>query len=70
MNIPSLVVLLVIAALFALAVRHIVRQSRAGACGGCGEKSCPSRGGAREGGACPSVQRSLEEVEARLGPRP
>lgn len=63
-NLPTAVVLFVLAVLFALAVRSIVRQRKSGRCGGCSEKSCPGHG---DGGACPSVARAVADVEARLG---
>lgn len=64
LNLSTVVVLLVVAALFGLAVRSIVRQRKGGRCGGCSEKSCPGHG---DGGACPSVARAMADVEAKLG---
>ena len=64
MNAPTVVVLLVVAALFALAVRSIVKKRRGGGCAGCSEDSC----GHAAGDACPSALRALADVEARLGP--
>ena len=64
MNAPTVVVLLVVATLFVLAVRSIVKKRRGGGCAGCSEDSCS---GHAAGDACPSALRALADVEARLG---
>ncbi len=65
MNAPTVVVLLVIAALLALAIRSLVKGRRSGKCVGCSEESC---GGAGTVDACPATLRALADVEAKLGP--
>lgn len=65
MNIPTIVVLVVIGVLLALAVRAMVRGSKKGKCAGCSQEGC---GGAGTTDVCPATQRALADLEARLGP--
>ena len=68
MNAASVFVLAIIALLFILAVRYIVRSSGEGSCAGCGEESCAARG-SKPGseGPCPVALRALEAVDEKLG---
>ena len=56
MNLTDALVLAVVAALLALAVRSILRSRRAGACSGCGSAS-----------TCPAAADMLDRVEKNLG---
>ena len=66
MNIQTVVVLVVLAALLGLAVRSMWRSNRAGRCSGCNEEGCSGHGSGQE---CPSVAKALDEVDRKLGPR-
>lgn len=68
MNVSTIVVLAVVAALVVLAVRSLVKKRKAGGCAGCSEASCCSAHKG-PGEACPAARRALADVEARLGPR-
>ena len=63
-NVSTVVVLVVLAALLALAVRYLVCQQRAKRCAGCSSTSC----GAEATGCCSTAEKALADVEARLGP--
>ncbi len=65
MNASTVIVLLVIAALLALAIRSLVKGRRSGKCLGCSEEGCS---GAGTVDACPATVRALADVEAKLGP--
>ncbi len=65
MNLPTVIVLIVLALCVALALRSILsKKKRGGHCGGCSNESC---GGASSPEACPSVRRALADVDAKLG---
>ena len=65
MNIPTIVVLVILAALLGIAIRSMLRSSKDGHCNGCSNEGC---GGAGTVDACPATQRALADLEARLGP--
>lgn len=63
-NLATVIVLLVIAACVALAVRAMLRDKKDGHCAGCTDTSC---GGSSDGTPCPSVARAMADIDARLG---
>lgn len=65
MNAPTIVVLVIVAVLLALAVRSIVRSQKNDRCSGCSNEGC---GGASSVDSCPVTQRAMADIEARLGP--
>lgn len=67
MNPATVVVLLIVAVLFALAVRSMWKSSRVDTCAGCSGDGCSVGRGAGEG-PCPAALRALADVEAQLGP--
>lgn len=66
MNLPTAVVLIALALCVALALRAIFKK-KGGHCGGCSNESCR---GATPSGACPSVQRALADIDAKLDKAP
>ncbi len=66
MNIQTAIVLLVLAALLVLALRSLKKSHDEGNCTGCTQDGCAGHG---DGGACPSVEHALDEVDRRLGQR-
>ena len=50
MNLPSLIILLLVAVALFFAVRSFVRVGRVGGCGSCGTSGCS---GCSSGGGCP-----------------
>ena len=50
MNLPSLIILLLVAVALFFAVRTFVRAGRVGGCGSCGSSGCSGCSG---GGSCP-----------------
>lgn len=50
MNLPSLIILLLVAVALFFAVRSFVRAGRVGGCGSCGTSGCS---GCSSGGDCP-----------------
>ena len=65
MNLTDALVLAVVAALLALAVRSILRSRRAGACSGCGSASTCSAHATVS--PCPAAADMLDRVEKNLG---
>ena len=63
MGLMDLLVIALVAVLFALAVRSVAR-SGAGGCSDCGSKDSCSAHAA--GGPCPAARRMLEDVEKNL----
>ncbi len=66
MNLPTVIVLIVLVLCVALALRSIFGKKKGGHCGGCSNESCGG-GKASDPKACPSVQRALADVDAKLG---
>ena len=73
MDAPSAIVLVIVAVLLSLAVSSMVRKHRRGGCAGCGDTSCSMHGSPRPAGAdqgasaaCPSVQRAMRRMDAKL----
>ena len=65
MNPADFLVIALVAALLALAVRSLVRSGADG-CSGCGSRgSCSAHA---TGGPCPAAQRMLKDVEKNLKP--
>lgn len=67
MNLATIVVLAILAALLALAVRAIVRGHDGESCSGCSNEGCSGKAGAKPD-VCPTAARAMADVEARLGP--
>lgn len=60
MNTASVIITAVIAVLFALAVRHIIKNR--GSCAACGQENCPLHAG----GKCPSCVRCNAKADRRM----
>jgi len=64
LNAPSVIVLLVVAALLFLALRSILKRGKGGsACSCCSAQCCP---GPKHGRPCPSAQRAAAQVDSQL----